>query len=199
MEGTGKLSAAIQKGPTFDFGSLAEPHLFTLPPNTAGQAKLREKPQPLAISQPPPPCQGLPGNLPGFYIAPARAPAPPVSKLHASPPLIFPSVQLPKMAPGTSQLLFHMPFASPVPPAFPYTTQLYRKKKEQRAQSDTVMRKYIKKTDVILCKQCNKDRKPPSHRQYFGNWYCEVSATQTYDEWRAQLQQQGNGKEKPAS
>ncbi|KAG7241085.1 hypothetical protein INR49_026016, partial [Caranx melampygus] len=57
MEGPEKLPAAMQKGPTLHFGSLAEPHHFNLPPNTAGQAKLRERPETQAISQAPPPCQ----------------------------------------------------------------------------------------------------------------------------------------------
>ncbi|KAF3842461.1 hypothetical protein F7725_024412 [Dissostichus mawsoni] len=39
--------------------------------------------------------------------------------------------------------------------------------------------------DAIICKKCNKDRKPPAHLQYFGNWYCKESETQSHEEWRA--------------
>ncbi|KAF3851508.1 hypothetical protein F7725_013280 [Dissostichus mawsoni] len=61
----------------------------------------------------------------------------------------------------------------------PYTTQQYRKRKEEREQSGSGKRKYVKKTDAIICKNCNKDRKPPAHLQYFGNWYCKESETQS--------------------
>ncbi|KAI7790316.1 hypothetical protein IRJ41_008666 [Triplophysa rosa] len=49
-----KLPAAMQKEPTLYSGNLAEPHLFILPPNTAGEAKLKGRSQPQAISQAPP-------------------------------------------------------------------------------------------------------------------------------------------------
>ncbi|KAI9545072.1 hypothetical protein NQZ68_039591 [Dissostichus eleginoides] len=44
--------------------------------------------------------------------------------------------------------------------------------------------------------KCNKDRKPPAHLQYFGNWYCQESETQSYEEWRAVLEQRGYGGKK---
>lgn len=199
MAGPEKLLPAMQKGPTLHSGNLAEPHLFILPPNTAGEAKLKGRPQPQAIYQPPPPRQGLP----------VIAPAPLVSL-----PFIFPYVQLPTVpgpsqvmaAPGTSQMFFNLPLPSAMPPstqtssqAVPYTTQQYRKRKleKERTGTGTVTRKYMKKTDVILCSKCKKERKPPSHRQYFGNWYCEESDTQSYGEWRAVLEKRGYGKKKP--
>lgn len=188
MAGPEKLLTALQKEPTLHFENLAEPHLFILPPNTAGQAKLKGRPQPQAIYQAPP-RQALP------FIAPA----PPV-------PFILPSARLPTV-PGPSQVMFlNLPF--PMPPstqtqtssqAVPYTTQQYRKRKEEREQTGTVTRKYVKKTDVILCRKCKKERKPPSHLQYFGNWYCEASETQSYGEWRAALEKRGYGKKKPGN
>ncbi len=75
----------MQEGPTLYSGSLAEPHLFVLPPNTAGEAKLKGRSQPQAISQAALSHQGLP------VIAPALpAPALPVSL-----PFLLPCVQLP--------------------------------------------------------------------------------------------------------
>ncbi|XP_057184274.1 ras-associated and pleckstrin homology domains-containing protein 1-like [Triplophysa rosa] len=148
-----KLPAAMQKEPTLYSGNLAEPHLFILPPNTAGEAKLKGRSQPQAISQAPPSHQGLP------VIAPAL------------PVFILPSVQLP--------------------------TLQYRKRKQKREEdTGTVTRQYVRKTDVILCKKCNNERKPPSHLQYFGNWYCRESETQSYDEWRAVLEKRGYRKNK---
>ncbi len=102
---------------------------------------------------------------------------------------------------GTSQVMFfNLPLPSAMPPsaqtqtssqAVPYSTQQYRKRKQEREQTGTVTRKYVRKTDVILCRKCSKERKPPSHLQYFGNWYCKESETQSYGEWRAVLEERG--------
>lgn len=194
MAGPEKLPLALQKRPSLYSGSLAEPHLFTLPPNTAGEAKLTGRRQPQAISQDPPLLQALP----------VIALAPPISL-----PFILPSVQHPSVpgtsqvmaAPGTSQMLFSLPLQSATlpstqtsSPAVPYTIQQYRKRKKERTRSGTFTKiKYMKNTDVVLCKKCQKERMPPSHLQYFGNWYCEQSETQSHDEWRAKLEKQGYG------
>ncbi|KAK7157016.1 hypothetical protein R3I94_006926 [Phoxinus phoxinus] len=192
MAGPENLPAAMQKGQTLYSANLAEPHLFVLPPNTAGEAKLKGRSQPQAIFQAPPSSR-----------LPVIAPAPPVSL-----PFIVPPVQ-PPTVPGTSQVMFfNLPLPSPMPPsaqtqtssqAVPYSTQQYRKRKQEREHTGTVTRKYVRKTDVILCRKCNKERKPPSHLQYFGNWYCEESETQSYDEWRAVLMERGYRKKKPGN
>ncbi|KAK5901446.1 hypothetical protein CgunFtcFv8_026315 [Champsocephalus gunnari] len=185
MAGPEKLLLAMQKGTSLFPGSLAEPHAFVLPPNTAGEAKLQKRSQPVAISQVPP--------LPPYYALPFLAPTPPFSTQF----MMVPSVQLPQM------MLPNMPLPSAAQAPLtsgqnnvPYTTQQYRKRKEEREQSGSAKRKYIKKTDTILCKKCNQDRKPPAHSQYFGNWYCQDSETQSYEDWRAVLEQRGYGEKK---
>ncbi|XP_073714915.1 uncharacterized protein [Misgurnus anguillicaudatus] len=113
MAGPEKLPAALQKGPTLFPGSLAEPHLFVLPRNTAGEAKLKRRSQPPAISQAPPSHQRLP------IIAPA---------IPVSLPFILPSLQLPTVVdtpssvPGTSQVVF---FNVPLPSAMPPSAQTH--------------------------------------------------------------------------
>lgn len=178
--GPKKLLPAVQKGPTLYSGSLAEPHLFVLPPNTAGEATLKKRPQPQGISQASTSCQGFP----------LIKPAPPVS-------FPFTSLGLP-IVPGPSQVVFFNPpnisLPSAIPPStssqdVPYSTQQYRKRKEEMEKTGTVKRKYKKKTDVVLCRKCKKDRKPPSHQQYFGNWFCQETDTQSFDEWRAILKE----------
>ncbi|KAK5853449.1 hypothetical protein PBY51_014599 [Eleginops maclovinus] len=57
MAGPEKLPVAMQKGPSLYPGSLAQPHIFVLPLNTTGEAKLKKGSRPLAISQVPPPPQ----------------------------------------------------------------------------------------------------------------------------------------------
>ncbi|KAK1887486.1 Platelet glycoprotein Ib alpha chain [Dissostichus eleginoides] len=148
MAGPEQLLVAMQKGTSLYPGSLAEPHTFVLPPNTAV----------------PEPSQVVPGS--------------------------------------SQMMLLNMPLPSATQALtssqsnVPYTTQQYRKRKEEREQSGTGKRKYVKKTDAILCKKYNKDRKPPAHLQYFGNWYCQESETQSYEDWRAVLEQRGYGEKK---
>ncbi|XP_078791981.1 uncharacterized protein LOC110014839 [Oryzias latipes] len=111
MAATEKLPD-LQKGTPLQVGTSAQPHIFLLPPNTAGGAKLKPKPQ----------------------------------------------LQAEKMG--------------------------------------IMKRKYIKKTETITCSKCGGNRQPPSHRQYFGNWFCEATETQSFDNWRAELQKRGYGKKK---
>lgn len=66
----------------------------------------------------------------------------------------------------------------------------------ERESAGIYSRKYVKKTDVVLCKHCLKDRRLPGHQQYFGNWYCEETATVPLSEWRQQLVAKGYGKRK---
>ncbi|KAL1259000.1 hypothetical protein QQF64_009577 [Cirrhinus molitorella] len=93
-----------------------------------------------------------------------------------------------------------LPEAPPIPQTtVPYSTEYYRKKKQEREQIGLKSRKYVRKNKVILRKKCNKERKPPSHLQYFGNWYCEEAATESFTEWRAALEMRGYGKKRPLS
>ncbi|KAI4804823.1 hypothetical protein KUCAC02_026436 [Chaenocephalus aceratus] len=94
MAGPEQLLVAMQKGTSLFPGSLAEPHAFVLPPNTAGEAKLQKRSQPVAISQVPPP--------PPYYALPFLAPTPPFS----TPYMMVPSVQLPQV-PGPTQIFLH--------------------------------------------------------------------------------------------
>ncbi|CAJ1069328.1 brefeldin A-inhibited guanine nucleotide-exchange protein 3-like [Xyrichtys novacula] len=79
--------------------------------------------------------------------------------------------------------------------ALPYTTQLYHKRKHQEEEkTGKTKRSYTRKTSTITCKQCQKERDPATHQQYFGNWYCQATATMTLAEWRATLEARGYGK-----
>ncbi|KAM3615231.1 uncharacterized protein V6R79_025287 [Siganus canaliculatus] len=201
LAGPERLPAAMQKSPDLYSENSAEAHIFILPPNTAGKAKLKGRLQPRPSSQAPPFHPALPAQT---------APAPVITL-----PFILTSGQLPAVAgpsqvmaaPGSSQVMaLNMPLPPPLPQStqlhtssVPYTTQQYRKRKQERERSGTFTRKYVKKTDVILCKKCNKERRHPSHQQYFGNWYCEESETQSYSEWRAVLEKRGYGRKKTGS
>lgn len=47
----------------------------------------------------------------------------------------------------------------------------------------------MKKRNVIICGKCKKERNLPSH--HFGNWYCEYTATVSFQEWRNELLSRG--------
>ncbi|KAF3842749.1 hypothetical protein F7725_001598, partial [Dissostichus mawsoni] len=89
---------------------------FVLPPNTAGEAKLQKRSQPVAISQVPPP--------PPYYALPFLAPTPPFSD-DASQHAI--GISYSALTSSQSNV--------------PYTTQQYRKIKEEREQSGSGKRK----------------------------------------------------------
>ncbi|XP_062842256.1 uncharacterized protein LOC134301486 [Trichomycterus rosablanca] len=86
--------------------------------------------------------------------------------------------------------------SGPRKPDVPYTTQWYRKKKMQNEKAGIHTRKYVRYTDTVMCKKCQKERKPPTHQQYYGNWYCEETATVPFADWMAKLSARGYGKKK---
>lgn len=49
------------------------------------------------------------------------------------------------------------------------------------------VRRYKKRKEVTTCSKCKKDRLPETHHQHFGNWYCQETATETFEEWKARM------------
>ncbi|KAH3712187.1 hypothetical protein DPMN_041979 [Dreissena polymorpha] len=75
----------------------------------------------------------------------------------------------------------------------PYTTQRYRKRKLEMEKEGITKRKYDRKK-VPVCKQCGQDRIPPDHVQYFMNWFCRSTATQSFEDWKTEIMKKGYGK-----
>lgn len=172
------------------------PHLFVLPPDTAGTAKLKMKRTVTELSQPAQnttvqlSLERLPSTS-GPRLLPKLLPVQPLYQGNLPPFVLAASSSISAVAvTGPSVSTGHQT------PDVPYTTQQYRKRKLQREQAGHPTRKYVKTTTMIVCKQCNQERKPSSHKQYFGNWYCEATATQSFEEWRAALVAHGYGKKK---
>ena len=90
--------------------------------------------------------------------------------------------------------------ASPVAPVVivPASTHSYRKRKEEEARTSVVPpKKYKARVGASKCSKCNMDRTTATgHKQYFGNWFCPTTATQTYEEWREHLQKEKQYKKK---
>lgn len=78
----------------------------------------------------------------------------------------------------------------------PHTSQHYRKRKLDKARAGIHVRSHVRRSSVSVCKQCQKDRKASTHVQYYGNWYCEETATVKLSEWRKRLAAKGYGKRK---
>lgn len=72
-----------------------------------------------------------------------------------------------------------------------YSTEQYRKRKEEKVQEGIVKRKYTKSSSIVKCPKCGQERKPPTHQQYMGYRYCMHADVVTFDTWRADLQAKG--------
>ena len=71
----------------------------------------------------------------------------------------------------------------------PASTQSYRKRKEQEEKSAVVpTKRYKPRVGASKCSKCHADRTADTgHKQYFGNWFCPNTASETYEEWRSRL------------
>lgn len=161
------------------------PHIFELPPNTAGTAKVKRR-----LTFTPGPGPAPPPAQPVLFQAAARHPVPPQGLATIAPRLIS---TLHITPPHTAT---NAPHATT---SVPYTTQMYRKRKQERERAGIPTRKYVKKTGLMLCKRCQKDRRLPGHQFYFGNLYCEETATESVAEWRESLAAKGYGQKKGAA
>lgn len=78
--------------------------------------------------------------------------------------------------------------ASAIPP-IPASTQSYRKRKDEEEKLSVVpTKRYKPREGFSKCSKCQSDRTPATgHKQYFGNWFCPNTSTETYEQWRARL------------
>ncbi|CAL8406945.1 unnamed protein product [Arctogadus glacialis] len=188
------LPPAVQrKGKPCMPQSIVASHVFLLPPNTAGTAKLqgrkiRRVNPPSDLLRPP----FLAALEPQIQPPTPVFPTPPfIPPLQPQPLCSVPQPHLPALQPAGASVV-HVPY-------LPYTTTHYRKKKrEEEEKTGFKKRKYTRSSATILCRQCQRERDPATHNQYYGNWYCHATATMTLAEWRAALEAQGYGRKKGA-
>jgi len=183
------IAPPLSKPSSLPTGSVKDPYQFPSPPNTAGTAKIKRRRvsklpvEPRRVS-PTQTTGTLIPPLPTLYVGPHNIPlfmGAPLPQQSSQTALQYPSQLSTSFGQGTS---------------VPYTTQRYRRRKMEQEQEGIVQRKYVRKTDVVVCNKCKKDRKPPSHRQYFGNWFCQDSSPVTFDEWKHEMVARGYGKKK---
>ena len=159
------LPAARTLPPEIPCGS-AQQYQFTLPPNSAGAAKVMRRQR---------------NN---------RQPAP------ASPTFcpILPNLETPSTSTAhlrnttTSTTVTNLPI--------PASTLCYRRKREQQEREGTVVRKRYNRKAGTTCMQCRKERLSETHKQYYGSWWCKETSDVNFDEWVENLKAQGKGKRK---
>ena len=67
----------------------------------------------------------------------------------------------------------------------PSSTMAYRRKRQHLEETGDVKRPRYKRKTGTTCGQCGMERVAPSHRQYYGKWWCETKADMPYDQWVA--------------
>lgn len=58
-------------------------------------------------------------------------------------------------------------------------------------QEDVPRKKYVKKSTVVKCGSCGKDRLSTGHKQYMGYRYCSEVESLTFEQWRQHKQSIG--------
>ncbi|XP_048743322.2 uncharacterized protein LOC125656781 [Ostrea edulis] len=133
---------------------------YVLPPNTAGQTRTR-------IRSPP----SSPNRMP----SPLRLPSPP--RLPSPTRLPPPSVVLQPYQQRTVPVVL----IGPLRPS--KSTASYRRKVEKKRAEGERVKTYTPRVGPNKCGKCGAAKIAPTHRQYFGNWFCQATAEQSYEEW----------------
>jgi len=182
---------------TLDAGSAEDRHDYHLPPSTAGtagRAYRRQKDReytavPISSSvlaatqQPAPPLPpGVPGPQTTYIVIPPTVPGNP----HLLQPMLLPPSAT---ATATSTSSADPPVAFASCPNVARSTSWYRRKRELQKQQDPQQVIYKRHKLETTCRQCGRDRSAHPHRQYFGKWWCEASSPLSYEEWKADQQQ----------
>ncbi|KAK9957918.1 hypothetical protein ABG768_012118 [Culter alburnus] len=63
-------------------------------------------------------------------------------------------------------------------------------------QMMVVLTPFVRRSGTIQCRKCNKERIRSTHRQYYGNWYCQETETKPFAVWKAELLKRGYGRKK---
>ena len=150
--------AVKRKGkPCMPQSIVAYSHVFVLPPNTAGTAKLQGR----KIRRVNPPSDLL---RPPFLAALEPQIQPP-TPVFPTPPFIPPLLPQPLWSVPQPHLPALQPAGASVVHV-PYTTTHYRRKKrEEEEKTGFKKRKYRRSSATILCRQCQRERDPATHNQ----------------------------------
>jgi hypothetical protein len=147
----------------------ADPFVFHEPPSTIGMAKLKRRTKkPTSTPRPLEPTPILPSPALGGNAG-----------------ITF------QFAPSSSSATVQIPSSS-----VPYSTQQYRKRKQQQEDLGNRKRKYVRTATTVKCGKCGEDRIPPTHQQYMGYRYCQTKDAIPFAVWRDNLQRAGVARKK---
>lgn len=158
-----KVLDALPKPTSLPSGG-ADPFKFHDPPSTIGMAKLKSRPR-------------KPTSTPRPSVAVPILPSP---TLACNIGITFQLVS----KDGSSTVL--IPSSG-----VPYSTEQYRKRKQEQDERGKPRRKYVRTATTVKCSKCGEDRIPPGHKQYTGYRYCVNKDTKPFTEWRDDLQKAG--------
>ena len=175
------LLTATTRPATLPTVNFAVPFTYTLPENTAGQAKVRGNPSQPVISPSP-----LQSQVQSMHL-PVQLAQSPLTRLPQYPVLIMPpSAALSQVG--------SLPM--PEPQTMSRSRHYYLKRKQEKELAGVTMRKYVRSLKPIVCGKCGQPRNAENHKQYFGNWYCQTKESVSYEEWRENQMKKGYGKKK---
>ncbi|XP_038072943.1 uncharacterized protein LOC119741264 [Patiria miniata] len=116
-------------------------------------------------------------NQPHVFVMPANTAGQANTRGYVAQPMMFQVLG----QPAVSQPLQAEPSTRPA------STLWYQKRKAEKEAAGQFSRKYVKKTDKIICSKCQQPREKETHKQYYGSWYCATTSDKTYDEWKEGL------------
>lgn len=162
-----------------------------LPPMQSAQA-LPEVRVPATHTVPVPPDQQHEFHLPPVTKGTARKRLfSPPAESPANPDSTCPRVLIPiRPKPGTDSL----PESDPQSPAeaksstptLARTTAWYRKKVDKKKEAGEYVRQYTRTPKpTYSCHRCGELRTSEKHHQYYGQWYCATTMTESLEEWRS--------------
>ena len=166
MAASESLLQAATQPATLPTVNFPAPFVYVLPQNTAGQARVRGNPPSCSSVLP----QNQQARIP---------PQPPLLPLPLPAPQ-FPGLSVPVEAGESSRSNYYY----------------LKRKQEKELTTGIKSRKYVRSDKPIVCSKCGQPRDPKLHKQYFGNWYCQATENQSYEEWRENFKTKGYGKRK---
>ena len=86
---------------------------------------------------------------------------------------------------------------SAVHPGLARTTLYYHLKVEKRQSEGSIVRRNTRRREGgYTCSKCGREREKPQHTQYYGRWYCGITATEYLEAWREKCKLEREEKKK---
>ena len=120
----------------------------------------------------PPYTVGISGRVRECRILPCESPANPESQFQRTPmPVPVIGMLTPSVSVSTAAR----------------STECYRRKQQKKKAAGELVRQYNirRPTKLYTCQKCGQSRTKETHKQYYGHWYCALTATESFEDWSA--------------